>query len=113
MADRIVKKVIVPGDQIGNNLTGVARKVMTTSKTLTGTGTRDPISVPTGAYEVHIKSGSDIKFYESAGTYVRDGVTYGSGYTGRTMCFPVYEQRYFYLEGSGTVQIMFSSIMEN
>ena len=98
-----------------------ARKVMTRSVPLTGGATKDEIQVPKGCYEVNIKSSTSVTFYEAATTYTSvdkkaDGTvvtnTYGSGYDGTNMVFPLYNQRQFWLNGTGTVTIMFSSLGE-
>ena len=109
----MAKRNIVPGDQIGNNLTGIARGCKTASKTLTGVGTRDKIDMPEGCYEVNIKSASEVKFFEQPTAFTEvDGVTYGVGYAGTNMTFPVWGSRSFWLEGTGTVTLLFSSIRE-
>jgi hypothetical protein len=109
----MAKRNIVPGDQIGNNLTGIARTCKTASKTLTGIGTRDEIIMPEGCYEVNIKSSAEVTFYEQASSVAEsDGITYGTGYAGTNMTFPVWGTRRFWLEGDGSVSLLFSSIRE-
>ena len=85
--------------------------VLTRSITLTGSDM--VIKVPKNAFEVNIKSGSIVTYKESSGgTYVEDGITYGAGYTGTNMWFPVSDKREFVLNGTGTIELLFSSIRE-
>lgn len=109
----------VPVDSFRNQILA-ARTVMTRNVTLTGGATKDEIQVPKGCYEVGIKSSSAVTFYETANTYTQfdkkqDGSlvenTYGSGYSGTNMSMPVYNGR-FWLNGTGTVTLLFSSIRE-
>lgn len=111
---------LVPVDSNRNQILA-ARKVMTRSVTLTGGVTKDEIQVPKGCYEVNIKASTAVTFYETASTYTNvdkkaDGSvvtnTYGSGYSGTLMTFPLYNQRQFWLNGTGTITIAFSSIAE-
>jgi hypothetical protein len=98
-----------------------ARKVLTRSVTL-GSDARVEITVPRGCYEVGIKASSAVTFFESAATYTKvctkaDGsietVTFGSGYSGTNMTFPMFNQSSFWLNGSGiVVTLLFSSIEE-
>ena len=96
-----------------------AKSVMTRTKALTGIGTKDEIQVPRGCYEVNIKGTA--KFYEANTAYTEnnkqaDGSltenTYGSGYSFTNATFPLYNQGQFWLEGTGTVELLFSSIRE-
>lgn len=107
----------VPVDGYGNQILA-ARTVMTRSVVLSGS--KVEIQVPKGCYEVGIKCGSEVTFYETADTYTQfdkkeDGSlvenTYGSGYSGTNMNMPVYNGR-FWLNGTGTVTLLFSSIRE-
>lgn len=110
---------IVPVDSNRTQILA-ARKVMTRSVVLTGGATKDEIQVPKGCYEVNIKADTAVTFYEAASTYTKsddikaDGTlvtnTYGSGYSGTNMTFPLYNQRQFWVNGTGTITIMFSSI---
>ena len=110
---------LVPVDSNRNQILA-ARKVMTRSVTLAGEAKYE-IPVPKGCYEVNIKSASAVTFYESLATYTSsdlkvDGTmvtnTYGTGYNGTLMTFPIYNQRQFWLNGTGVVTLMFSSIGE-
>jgi len=85
--------------------------VLTRSVTLTGSDM--VIKVPKNAFEVNIKSGSTVTYKEkSSGTYVEDGITYGAGYTGTNMWFPVSDKREFVLNGTGMVELLFSCTRE-
>lgn len=110
------KKNIAPGDQVGNVLTGVARKPLTSKLTLVGVlGTeRNEIIIPSGVFTISLKSNVEINFAESESTYVKDGVTYGTGYPGTNMSFPVWGLSKVYVFGpAGTVvSILFPSIQE-
>ena len=107
----------VPVDSYRNQILA-ARTVMTRSITLSGS--KVEVQVPKGCYEVGIKCNSEVTFYETANTYTQfdkkeDGTlvenTYGSGYSGTNMSMPVYNGR-FWLNGTGTVTLLFSSIRE-
>ena len=98
-------------DDHGMPITG-ARRPLTGKKMLTGVGTKDEIKIPMGCYEVNIKSTSEVVFYESATTYIEEGVEYGAGYPGTNMTFPTFDLDKFWLEGTGTVTLLFSSIRE-
>lgn len=107
------KRNIVPGDQIGNNLTGIARSVRTRKITLSGS--KVEVVMPDGCFEVNIKAAdgvSEFMFYESASTYTVDGITYGDGYNGSNMTFPVWGKSSFHLSGTGDVYLAFSNIKE-
>ena len=111
----MVERNINPGYQqsqqhlvpVDSNRTQIlaARKVMTRTFVLTGGITKDEIQVPKGCYEVNIKASTAVTFYEVAATYTQsdlkaDGTlvtnTYGSGYSGTLMTFPIYNQRQFW-----------------
>ena len=111
------EKHSIPVDSFRNPILA-ARGVMTRSLVLSGS--KVEVQVPKGCYEVGIKCSSEVTFYETATTYVisdkkEDGTlvnnTYGSGYSGTNMNMPVYNGR-FWLEGTGTVSLLFSSIRE-
>lgn len=83
------------------------------TRTVTLAGADMVIKVPKNAFEVNIKSSSSVVFKErSSGTYTEGGITYGQGYTGTNMCFPVSDKRDFILNGTGSVELLFSSIRE-
>ena len=107
----------VPVDSYRNQILA-ARTVVTRSVTLSGS--KVEVQVPKGCYEVGIKCNSEVIFYETATEYVvmdikEDGSlvenTYGSGYSGTNMNMPVYNGR-FWLNGTGTVTLLFSSLKE-
>lgn len=107
----------VPSDSFRNQILA-ARTVMT--RTVVLSGSKVEIQVPKGCYEVGIKCASEVTFYETAGTYNvisrnTDGSvvtnTYGTGYSGTNMNMPVYNGN-FWLNGTGTVTLLFSSLGE-
>lgn len=82
---------------------------------VTMTGSDIAIAVPKGANVVNIKCTSEVAFKENeSGTYIEDGVTYGTGYSGTNMDFPVDDSKKFLLNGTNgaVVTLLFSSIRE-
>lgn len=75
-------------------------------------GTKTLIMPPKGANVVNIKCASSVTWYEAQDTYVEDGITYGVGYTGTNMDFPVVWNRPFWITNTVTATLLFSSIRE-
>ena len=85
------------------------------TRNVTMTGSDVSIAVPKGANVINIKCASEVTFKENeSGTYVEDGVTYGTGYSGVNMDFPVDDSKKFLLNGASgaVVTLLFSSTRE-
>ncbi len=94
-------------------ITKIKDVVLTRYVTMTGSDVA--IVVPRGANVVNIKCASEVTFKENeSGTYTEDGITYGTGYPGTNMDFPVDDSRKFLLNGTNgaVVTLLFSSIRE-
>ena len=75
-------------------------------------GSRVAVVPPKGCNNVSIRCSSEITFYESITSYVEDGITYGTGYPGTLMVFPIVQNKVFYLNGTGTVYLLFTGTRE-
>lgn len=79
------------------------------SRNVVLSGTKLEITVPKDSNTVNIKSDTDVVYYEKGVSYTVDGITYGTGYTGRNMTFPVNGIKSFWLTGSGVATLLFTA----
>lgn len=85
------------------------------TRSITMTGQDIAVDVPKGTNIVNIRCESNVVFKENeVGSYVENGITYGTGYTGTNMDFPVDDSKKFLLNGTNgsVVTLLFSSIRE-
>lgn len=75
-------------------------------------GTKTLINPPRGSNVVNIKCVSSVTWYEAPATYDEDGVTYGVGYSGTNMDFPVVWNKPFWITNTDTATLLFSTIRE-
>jgi hypothetical protein len=115
------KKYLSPADDNGKVITS-ARRCLTRTVIMTGGVTKDKILLPLGSYDVNIThaTGGTFTYYEGKATasngtystYVEGGITYGTGKVSGDLMIPCYDEKHFWILGTGSVEIMFLSIKE-